>query len=73
MASLIFARLGNDGLREINRDAKPEYRGAVAQLGERLLCKQEVRGSNPLSSIFSGSGIYVQCGGKQGTFPVGEV
>ena len=52
MASLIFARLGNDGLREINRDAKPEHRGAVAQSGERLLCKQEVRGSNPLSSIF---------------------
>ncbi len=24
--------------------------GAVAQLGERLLCKQGVRGSNPLSS-----------------------
>jgi hypothetical protein len=25
--------------------------GAVAQLGERLLCTEEVRGSNPLSSI----------------------
>ena len=24
--------------------------GAVAQLGERLLCKEEVRGSSPLSS-----------------------
>ena len=24
--------------------------GDVAQLGERLLCKQEVRGSNPLVS-----------------------
>jgi hypothetical protein len=26
--------------------------GAVAQLGERLLCKEEVRGSSPLSSTF---------------------
>ena len=26
--------------------------GAVAQLGERLLCKQEVRGSSPLCSMF---------------------
>ncbi len=25
--------------------------GAVAQPGERLLCKEEVRGSSPLSSI----------------------
>ena len=24
--------------------------GALAQLGERVLCKDEVRGSNPLSS-----------------------
>ena len=27
-----------------------DTRGAVAQLGERLLCTEEVRGSNPLSS-----------------------
>ena len=26
--------------------------GAVAQLGERLLCKEEVRGSSPLSSTW---------------------
>ncbi len=26
------------------------YRGAVAQLGERRLCKAEVVGSNPISS-----------------------
>ena len=25
--------------------------GAIAQLGERLLCKQEVTGSNPVGSI----------------------
>gem|GEM_PF-2624068 len=30
--------------------AFPSHRGAVAQPGERLLCKQEVRGSSPLSS-----------------------
>ena len=28
----------------------PEIGGAVAQLGERLLCKQEVVGSIPISS-----------------------
>ena len=28
-------------------------RGAVAQLGERLLCTEEVRGSTPLSSTIS--------------------
>ena len=27
------------------------YHGAVAQLGERLLCKQEVTGSRPVGSI----------------------
>ena len=31
-------------------DTRPVPRGAVAHLGERLLCKQEVRGSSPLSS-----------------------
>jgi hypothetical protein len=30
----------------------PLLNGAVAQLGERLLCKEEVRGSSPLSSTF---------------------
>ena len=35
----------------------PRYCGDVAQLGEHLLCKQGVRGSNPLIStrIFAGS------------------
>jgi hypothetical protein len=28
-----------------------QYRGAVAQLGEHLLCKQGVTGSIPVSSI----------------------
>ena len=31
----------------------PEIGGAVAQLGERLLCKQEVVGSIPISSTNS--------------------
>ena len=29
---------------------KDEWRGAIAQLGERLLCKQEVIGSIPIGS-----------------------
>jgi hypothetical protein len=34
--------------------------GAVAQLGERLICIQEVRGSNPLSStIHMSNPLYV--------------
>ena len=32
----------------------PELVGAVAQLGERLLCKQEVIGSIPFSSTRAG-------------------
>jgi hypothetical protein len=31
-------------------------RGGVAQLGERLLCKQEVIGSIPFTSTISGGG-----------------
>lgn len=37
-----------------------EGSGAVAQLGERLLCKQEVRGSNPRRSTTVGRGILVR-------------
>ena len=33
----------------------PPFPGAVAQLGERLLCKQEVVGSIPSSSTKTGS------------------
>jgi hypothetical protein len=33
------------------RSPKLERRGAIAQLGERLLCKQEVTGSIPVGSI----------------------
>lgn len=33
--------------------------GAVAQLGERLVCNQEVAGSNPVGSSFSGAGLGV--------------
>ena len=31
---------------------RPILKGALAQLGERLLCKQEVSGSIPLGSIY---------------------
>jgi hypothetical protein len=37
------------------------YQGAVAQLGERLLCKQEVTGSIPVSSTRS-QGIWIETG-----------
>ena len=33
-----------------------ELRGGVAQLGERLPCKQEAKGSKPFSSTIWGSG-----------------
>ena len=32
------------------QDPSPEAYGGIAQLGERLPCKQEVRGSTPLVS-----------------------
>ena len=32
------------------RLSTPRFRGGLAQLGERLPCTQEVRGSNPLAS-----------------------
>jgi hypothetical protein len=35
----------------------PTHTGAVAQLGEHLLCKQGVVGSIPISSTTSGLGI----------------
>ena len=35
--------------------------GAIAQLGERLLCKQEVTGSIPVGSIAVGSGRLFVC------------
>ena len=43
--------------------------GAVAQLGERLLCKQEVTGSIPVSSTNAGGGEIGWRGGadRQGS------
>jgi hypothetical protein len=35
---------------QIHPDPPFRATGAIAQLGERLLCKQEVTGSNPVSS-----------------------
>lgn len=35
------------------------FYGVVAQLGEHLLCKQNVAGSSPVDSIFSGRRIMV--------------
>ena len=43
----ILARYFND---EIPSAATPNTQGAIAQLGERLPCTQEVSGSIPLSS-----------------------
>ena len=39
---------------------KPENKGAIAQLGERLPCTQEVRGSIPRSStIIIPNAVYL--------------
>ena len=40
------------GLKSLGADASKEISavGAIAQLGERLLCKQDVAGSSPASS-----------------------
>jgi hypothetical protein len=45
----------------------PELVGAVAQLGERLLCKQEVIGSIPFSSTNQESEV----GDQASTIPIG--
>ncbi len=41
--------------------------GAVAQLGERLVCNQEATGSIPVSSTRkNGIGLSIICGGQAG-------
>ena len=42
--------IGREELSNILACAENELGGGVAQLGERLLCKQEVTGSNPVTS-----------------------
>jgi len=43
----------------------PKFSGALAQLGERLLCTQEVRGSIPLGSTNLLFAIYLIDGFKR--------
>ena len=50
-----------------------EAKGAVAQLGERLLCKQEVIGSIPFSSTNQETGISKQKAAIRGTSKRAEV
>ncbi len=45
--------------------------GAIAQLGERLLCKQEVTGSIPVGSTSFTSSVY--CEARCVRFAVGTV
>jgi|MedtruStandDraft_1076414.scaffolds.fasta_scaffold160540_1 hypothetical protein len=51
----IFDRCGQTG-RALRSDPERIEDGAVAQLGEHLLCKQGVSGSIPLSSTIFGTG-----------------
>ena len=44
--------------------------GAVAQLGERRLCKPEVEGSIPFGSIFFGHGSKIKDAGWSESTPV---
>ena len=46
--------------------------GALAQLGERLLCTQEVSGSIPLGSIFLYIGGVAQLARASGSYPGGQ-
>ena len=50
-----------------------EAKGAVAQLGERLLCKQEVIGSIPFSSTNQETGISKRKAAIRGTSKRAEV
>ena len=47
------------------------YYGGLAQLGERLLCTQEVSGSIPLFSIFYLGGV-AQLARASGSYPGGH-
>ena len=44
--------MGLRNLQSANDNLKSKFTGGIAQLVERQLCKLEVRGSNPLASIF---------------------
>ena len=46
------------------------WSGGVAQLGERLLCKQEVIGSIPFTSTILADAILVAKGGESGRLPM---
>ena len=50
----------------IHPDPPTELPGAIAQLGERLLCKQEVTGSIPVGS----TRFFPECSGKKRFFTV---
>jgi hypothetical protein len=50
-----WPRLINQGGGVLRKGAASRKQGAVAQLGERLICTQEVAGSIPTSSTSVGS------------------
>jgi hypothetical protein len=62
-------QMPDDGLHAERVHLLSASGGAVAQLGERLLCKQEVTGSIPVSSTNAGGGeIGWRCGAdRQGS------
>src|SRR5258706_16296819 len=47
-------------IKEEALSGKAKAQGAIAQLGERLLCKQEVTGSIPVGSTRFGFGVEAQ-------------
>ena len=47
---MLAAAIGSRRLRRLTRAVAARSHGGVAQLGERLLCKQEVIGSIPFTS-----------------------
>ena len=50
-----WPRLHLEGGAFSQREGAPDLKGAVAQLGERLICTQEVAGSIPTSSTSVGN------------------
>jgi hypothetical protein len=56
------AAFASEGFRPID-----EVAGAVAQLGERLVCNQEVVGSNPIGSMQGMHGVLRWPTGVGGT------
>ena len=69
-AGASFVRKRQGGFAEKQNLIILPFDGGVAQLGERLLCKQEVIGSIPFASMDRFAGIAANKQGVGGSIPL---